>query len=113
VEVEVAVVNDGYFFSKSCCLIEPKRTNTGVLVFVVVDGNIGAFRSIDRRGLFVVDGSAAKARRGPTGRVVFVAVSSIDDRGLRGELVVELADERRLISCVDGCLEKLIFYLIE
>jgi hypothetical protein len=90
--VLVVAVNDGYFFSKSCCLIEPKRTNTGVLVFVVVGGTVGTFRSIDKRGLVVAIGLAAKARKGLNGRVGFVVTSSIDDRGLRTKLVVELAD---------------------
>jgi hypothetical protein len=75
------VFNDGYFFNKSCCLIEPKRTKTGVVDFVVV-GSVGTFRSIDKRGLVVVEGSVAKARKGPFERVIFVVVPSCDDRGL-------------------------------
>lgn len=107
--VVVVVFNEGYFFSKSCSLMEPKRTNTGVFVFpvfvIVVVGTVGTFRSIDKRGLVVADESTAKARKGSFGRVDFVVVPSNDDRGLRIELVVELADERRLISCVDVCLK--------
>jgi hypothetical protein len=104
VVVVVVVVNDGYFFNKSCCFIEPRRTNTGVLDigFFVVTG--GTFRSIDKRGLVVVDESAAKARNGPFERAFCVVTTSIDDRGLRIELVVELAEDRRLLSCVDVCL---------
>jgi hypothetical protein len=111
--VLVVAVNDGYFFSKSCCLIEPKRTNTGVLVFVVVGGTVGTFRSIDKRGLVVAIGLAAKARKGPNGRVGFVVTSSIDDRGLRTKLVAELADEGRLVSRDDVRLGKVIFDVIK
>jgi hypothetical protein len=111
--VLVVAVNDGYFFSKSCCLIEPKRTNTGVLVFVVVGGTVGTFRSIDKRGLVVAIGLAAKARKGLNGRVGFVVTSSIDDRGLRTKLVAELADEGRLVSRDDVRLGKVIFDVIK
>ncbi len=84
VDLGVVVVgfNDGYFFSKSCCFIEPKRTNTGVLDFVVVVGTVGTFRSIDKRGLVVADEPVANARKGPLERIVFVVTMSNDDRGL-------------------------------
>jgi hypothetical protein len=78
----VVVVNEGYFFSKSCCLIEPKRTNTGVSDFFVVDVDVGTFRSIAKRGLVATIGSVAKARKGPFDRVSFVDTPSNDDRGL-------------------------------
>ncbi len=104
--VVVVLFNDGYFLSKSCCLIEPKRTNTGVFDFViVVVGNVETFRSIDKRGLVVANGLAANARKGPFEELVFVVTPSNDDRGLRIELVSELDDERRLVSCADVWLE--------
>jgi hypothetical protein len=110
----VVVVNDGYFFNKSSCFIEPKRTNTGVLDFVrVLIGSVGTFRSMDKRGFVVVDESVANARNGPLGRVGFAGVVSIDDRGLLIELVVELIDERRLlVSGIDVCLRKFLFYFL-
>ncbi len=78
----VVVVNEGYFFSKSWCLIEPKRTNTGVSDFFVVAVDVGTFRSIAKRGLVAIIGSVAKARKGPFDRVSFVDTPSNDDRGL-------------------------------
>jgi hypothetical protein len=82
VVVAVVVVNEGYFFSKSWCLIEPKRTNTGVSDFFVVAVDVGTFRSIAKRGLVAIIGSVAKARKGPFDRVSFVDTPSNDDRGL-------------------------------
>jgi hypothetical protein len=103
--VVAAVFNDGYFFSKSCCLIAPKRTNTGVFDFViVVVGTLETFRSIDKRGLVVANGSTANARKGSFEGLVFVVTPFNDDRGLRIELVSELVDERRLVSCADAFL---------
>ncbi len=114
VVVAVAVVvNDEYFLSKSCCFIEPKRTNTGVFDFVIVVGTVGTFRSIDKRGLVVADESVANARKGPLGRVGFVVTMSIDDGGLFIELVVELIDARRLVSWIDVCLRRFLFCLLK
>jgi hypothetical protein len=103
--VVAVLLNDGYFFSKSCCLIAPKRTNTGVFDFViVVVGTLETFRSIDKRGLVVANGSTANARKGSFEGLAFVVTPFNDDRGLRIELVSELVDERRLVSCADVCL---------
>ena len=86
-------------------MIEPKRTNTGAFDFVIVPGKIGVLRSMDSRGFVSVTESVPIARRGSLTRVGFVIKPSLDDRGLRIELVVELTDERRLVSLVDVCLE--------
>ena len=94
----VVLLSAGYFLSKSSCLIEPRRTKIGVLGLVVVGTTVGTFRSIDSRGFVDADESAANARRGPLERVGLLETTSSDDRGLLIELVVELVDERRLLS---------------